>query len=72
MQVCWSGPAASPAVHGGEVRRRADDGHAHVGPMRTATMSFATCSPRRTPASKRSATMSVRPYSTMISTLISG
>jgi len=31
------------------------------GPMRTAIMSFATCSPLRTPASKRSATMSVRP-----------
>jgi len=26
-------------------------------PMRTAIMSFATCSPRRTPASYRSATM---------------
>ena len=34
---------------------------AFLEPTRTATMSFATCSPRRTPASYRSATMSVRP-----------
>jgi hypothetical protein len=31
------------------------------GEMRTAIMSFATWSPERTPASKRSATMSIRP-----------
>ena len=31
------------------------------GPMRTAIMSLATCSPLRTPASKRCATISVRP-----------
>ena len=35
----------------GEIRRRTDDRRAHVGPMRTATMSFATISPVRTPAS---------------------
>jgi len=42
------------------------------GPMRTATMSFATCSPAPTPASKRWATMSIRAWSTLISTLMSG
>jgi hypothetical protein len=42
------------------------------GPMRTATMSFATCSPRRTPASYRPATMSVRVLVTSISTVMSG
>ena len=31
------------------------------GPMRTAIISFATCSPLRTPASYRCATISVRP-----------
>ncbi len=33
---------------------------------------LATCSPKRTPASKRSAAMSMSPFSTLISTLTSG
>jgi len=39
------------------------------GPMRTAIMSLATCSPRRTPASYRSVTMSRRLLSRSISPL---
>ena len=42
------------------------------GAIRTAIISFATCSPRRTPASKRPSTISVRPLSIVTSTLISG
>jgi len=36
-----------------EVGLRSDHGKANIGPMRTETMSLATCSPKRTPASKR-------------------
>ena len=42
------------------------------GPIRTAIISFSTMSPKRIPASMRSATMSVRLSSMIISTRISG
>ena len=40
--------------------------------IRTAIMSLSTCSPKRTPASNRSAAMSVRPESLKSSTRMSG
>ena len=42
------------------------------GAMRTAIMSLATSAPRRTPMSKRSATMSMKRLSLLTSTLMSG
>ena len=55
-----------------EIGRRADDRHAYVRPDAHRDHVLRQMFAGSTPASKRSATMSVRPYSTLISTLMSG
>ncbi len=62
MQLC---PISSCGVFGSDRFLKYDGAPTTAmrmsGPMRTAIMSFATCSPARTPASKRWATISIRP-----------